>query len=51
MSFITNTYMFRSPSATIFRVYSINIRSKIEVTYGEILQDLVGYIVKMVQNF
>jgi hypothetical protein len=41
MSFITNTYMFRSPAVTVFRVYSTNIRSTIEVVYGEILQDLV----------
>jgi hypothetical protein len=40
-SFITNTSMFRSPSAVVFRVYSINIRSTIEVMYDEILQDLV----------
>ena len=40
LSFIINTYMFRSPSATIFRMYSINIRSTIEAVYGEILKDL-----------
>ena len=35
---------FRSPSATIFRVYNVNIRSTVDVTYGEILQDLVHCI-------
>jgi hypothetical protein len=38
---ITNTYMSRSPSATIFRVYSINIRSTTEDTCDRIPQDIV----------
>ena len=41
MSFVINICMFRSPSATIFRVYSINISSTIEGVDNEILQDLV----------
>jgi hypothetical protein len=42
MFFITSiTYMLQLPSTTIFRVYSINIRTTIEVLYDEILQDLV----------
>jgi hypothetical protein len=36
ISFITNIYMFRSPSATTLRVRSINITSTIEVVYDEL---------------
>jgi hypothetical protein len=43
MYFPAHTYMFRSPSATIFSVCSINIRSTIDVVCGDILQDLVHF--------
>jgi hypothetical protein len=43
MFFIINAYLFRSPSATIFRMYSITVRSTTELIYGEILQDLFHY--------
>ena len=36
---IEHTYMFRSPSATIFRAYSIKQYDK-DVVYGESVQDL-----------
>ena len=36
--FIDHTYMFRSPSATILRVYGIKIT--IKTVYGELVQDL-----------
>ena len=40
-SFITNTYIFRSPSETTFRRSSKNTSSKIQAVYGETLQVLV----------
>ena len=36
--FIDHTYVFRSPSATILRVYGIKIT--IKTVYGELVQDL-----------